>query len=481
VTEPRLGLAANWRQFALLVFVNALVGGTIGLERSIIPSLARDEFGLDSYRAVLSFIVAFGVAKAFANYAAGLLADRMGRKPLLVIGWLLALPVPLLLMWAPTWAWVLAANVLLGVSQGLTWSMTVVMKVDIVGSERRGLAMGLNEFAGYLALAISAVLTATVAARYGLRPWPFAIGGALVGLGLVSSVLFVRETQRHAAAESRAVPGENVSNREAFARTTWRDRNLSAVTQAGFVNNLNDGMAWGLFPLLFAASGLGRRPARDGIRIGPLGKEVAHCRRHGPAGRGHRRDGGVPRHADARHRVRPARDRNGHGLPDVDGRDRGCDASLLACSRHRNLPAVARPRICGRSRGRGCPGRCDRPPWRGLGGGGGDARVGPRRRGPHARATAPAPFRGVPGARRAGNAIDDGQPGQRMTPIYLDYNASTPLLPEAFDAMLPFLRDGFGNASSAHPFGRAARDAVERARQQVAALLGCDGEEIVFT
>jgi MFS family permease len=255
VTELRLGLAANWRQFALLVFVNALVGGTIGLERSIIPSLAQDEFGIDSYRAVLSFIVAFGVAKASANYAAGLLADRMGRKPLLVIGWLLAVPVPLLLMWAPTWAWVLAANVLLGVSQGLTWSMTVVMKVDIVGSERRGFAMGLNEFAGYLALAGSAVLTATLAAQYGLRPWPFALGAVLVALGLLSSVLFVRETHLHAAVEARALPGENVSNREAFARTTWGDRNLSAVTQAGFVNNLNDGMAWGLFPLLFAASG----------------------------------------------------------------------------------------------------------------------------------------------------------------------------------------------------------------------------------
>jgi MFS family permease len=255
VTEPRLGLTANWRQFALLVFVNALVGGTIGLERSIIPSLAQDEFGLDSYRAVLSFIVAFGIAKALANYAAGLLADRMGRKPLLVVGWLLAVPVPLLLMWAPSWAWVLAANVLLGVSQGLTWSMTVVMKVDIVGPERRGLAMGLNEFAGYLALASSAVLTATVAAHYGLRPWPFALGAVLVALGLLSSLLFVRETHLHAAAESRSVPGDNVSNREAFARTTWGDRNLSAVTQAGFVNNLNDGMAWGLFPLLFAASG----------------------------------------------------------------------------------------------------------------------------------------------------------------------------------------------------------------------------------
>jgi MFS family permease len=255
LTEPRLGLAANWRQFALLVAVNALVGATIGLERSIIPSLAKQEFGLDSYRAVLSFIVVFGIAKALANYAAGQLADRVGRKPLLVVGWLLALPVPVLLIWAPSWAWILAANALLGISQGLTWSMTVVMKVDIVGAERRGLAMGLNEFAGYLALAASAVATATIAAEYGLRPWPFVLGGVLVVLGLLSSVLFVAETKVYAASESRSMPAEPVSSREAFGRTTWRDRDLSAVTQAGFVNNLNDGMAWGLFPMLFVASG----------------------------------------------------------------------------------------------------------------------------------------------------------------------------------------------------------------------------------
>jgi MFS family permease len=255
VSEPRLGLGANWRQFALLVAINALVGATIGIERSIIPSLAKQEFGLDSYRAVLSFIVVFGIAKALANYAAGQLADRVGRKPLLVSGWLLAVPVPALLIWAPSWTWILAANALLGISQGLTWSMTVVMKVDIVGAERRGLAMGLNEFAGYLALASSAAATATIAAEYGLRPWPFVLGGLLVILGLLSSVLFVTETKAHAATESKSVALESVSSREAFARTTWRDRDLSAVTQAGFVNNLNDGMAWGLFPMLFVASG----------------------------------------------------------------------------------------------------------------------------------------------------------------------------------------------------------------------------------
>jgi MFS family permease len=249
-------LRRNRRQFTLLVAVNALVGATIGLERSILPALARDEFGLATYRSLLAFILAFGAAKAFANLAAGLLADRVGRRPLLVGGWILALPVPVLLIWAPSWGWVIGANVLLGLSQGLTWSMTVVMKVDLVGPERRGLAMGLNEFAGYLALAASAAGTAEVAARYGLRPYPFLLGTVIVAAGLLISVLWVGETAGHTAVESALRPERPVSGAEAFARTTFGDPDLSAVTQAGFVNNLNDGVAWGLFPVLFLQSGL---------------------------------------------------------------------------------------------------------------------------------------------------------------------------------------------------------------------------------
>jgi MFS family permease len=260
VTPPRLGLWANRRQFALLVLVNAFVGAMIGLERSILPALAEEEFGLVARSAILSFIVAFGVTKALANYAAGRLADRVGRKPVLVAGWLLAAPVPLMLMWAPTWGWVLAANVLLGVSQGLTWSTTVIMKIDLAGPARRGLAMGLNEFAGYLAVAASALATGWLAARHGLRPEPFYLGVGFVALGLGLSLLFVRETAGHVgheAAVHRAPIAPAPTQREVFWRTTVRDRELSSVTQAGLVNNLNDGLAWGLFPLVFAAAGLG--------------------------------------------------------------------------------------------------------------------------------------------------------------------------------------------------------------------------------
>jgi MFS family permease len=256
----RLGLRANLAQFALLVLVNAFVGAMAGLERSILPAIAEQDFQLAARAAILSFIVVFGVSKALANYAAGRLSDRFGRRRVLVYGWLSAVPVPFLLMWAPTWNWVLAANVLLGVSQGLTWSSTVVMKIDLVGAQGRGLAMGLNEFAGYVAVAASALATGWVAARYGLRPEPFYLGVAFALAGLVLSVCFVRETRHHVAHESATAGGPGAAAgtapRDVFWRTTWRDRNLSSVTQAGLVNNLNDGMAWGLFPLLFAGAGL---------------------------------------------------------------------------------------------------------------------------------------------------------------------------------------------------------------------------------
>jgi MFS family permease len=257
----RLGLRQNLPQFSLLVLVNAFVGALVGIERTILPAIAEREFHLAAKAAVLSFIVAFGVAKALTNYAAGRLSDRVGRKRVLIAGWLVAVPVPFMLMSAPSWNWVLAANVLLGINQGLTWSTTVIMKIDIAGARRRGLAMGLNEFAGYLAVAGSALATGSIAARYALRPEPFYLGVGYVVAGLVLSVFAVRETRHHVTEEVRLAGGgssdaEKPSPREVFWRTTLRDRNLSSVAQAGLVNNLNDGMAWGLFPLVFAAAGL---------------------------------------------------------------------------------------------------------------------------------------------------------------------------------------------------------------------------------
>lgn len=244
-SDTRLGLRANWAQFCLLVVVNAFVGGMVGMERTILPAIAERDFGLAARAAILSFIVVFGVTKALTNYVAGRLSDRVGRKVVLIGGWLVALPVPLVLMWAPSWDWVLAANVLLGVSQGLTWSTTVIMKVDLSGPKNRGLAMGLNEFAGYFAVAGSALATGYIASLYGLRPQPFYLGIAFALIGLFLSVVFVRETRHHVAMEGTAATSlEPVPSSAAiFARTTWRDPRLSSVTQAGLVNNLNDGMA----------------------------------------------------------------------------------------------------------------------------------------------------------------------------------------------------------------------------------------------
>ena len=271
----RLGLRANLAQFSLLVAVNALVGGMVGQERTVLSLLATQVFGLAALSAALTYIVAFGLTKAATNLAAGTLADRYGRKPVLVAGWLVGVPVPLLIIWAPSWGWVVAANVLLGVNQGLCWSTTVILKIDLAGPRRRGLAMGLNEAAGYGAVALTAYLTGLLAARHGLRPEPFFLGLAYAGLGLGLSALLVRETRGHAQLEAdlteagRAtdlglardrppgtVGGERLSTRQVFVLVSLRERALSACSQAGLVNNLNDGLAWGLLPVLFARSGL---------------------------------------------------------------------------------------------------------------------------------------------------------------------------------------------------------------------------------
>ena len=260
--EPSLGLRANAGQFALLVGVSALVGGMVGQERAIVPLLGVQVFGLPTATAALSFLIAFGLTKAVTNLVAGALADRVGRKPVLVAGWLVGVPVPFLLIVAPDWGWVVVANVLLGVNQGLTWSTTVLMKIDLVGPRRRGLALGLNEASGYLAVAVVAFLTGLIAQSAGLRPEPFFLGIAIAGLGLGVSVLFVRETHGHALHESRVASGDgpaadHVPWRDLVWRSTVSDPSLSAVSQAGLVNNLNDAMAWGLLPLVWAAAGLG--------------------------------------------------------------------------------------------------------------------------------------------------------------------------------------------------------------------------------
>lgn len=252
--EVKLGLRENWRQFLLLVIVNGFVGGMVGLERSILPQLATEEFGMVAKTAILSFIVVFGVTKAITNYFAGAFANRLGRKRLLVIGWVFAIPIPLLLMYAPTWEWVILANVFLGINQGLAWSSTVVMKIDLVGEKQRGLAMGLNESVGYMAVAVIAFLTGYIAAEWGIRPYPFYLGIALVVAGLLSSLFFVRDTRHHLAKESTA-PSKIPQMRQIFWETTWKNRNLGSITQAGITNNLNDGMVWGLFPILLASRG----------------------------------------------------------------------------------------------------------------------------------------------------------------------------------------------------------------------------------
>jgi MFS family permease len=249
----QLGLKENWKQFTLLVIINAFVGGMIGLERAILPRIAESEFHIAAKTAILSFIVVFGITKAITNYFTGTWSNSIGRKKLLTIGWIIALPVPFMLMYAQEWGLIIAANALLGISQGLTWSSTVIMKIDLVGEKQRGLAMGLNEFAGYLALALVAFATGWIASEYGLRPYPFIIGIALSVLGLLGSWLLIKDTRHHVAAESIA---SNIPRlKHIFWETTWKNKNLGSVTQAGLINNLNDGMAWGLFPILLASKG----------------------------------------------------------------------------------------------------------------------------------------------------------------------------------------------------------------------------------
>ena len=257
-TGIKLGIGPNLAQFSLLIGINALVGGMLGQERTVLPLLAEAEFGLGGFTAALTFIVAFGLVKAATNFLAGTLSDRYGRKPVLVAGWLVGMPVPLMLMWAPSWGWVIAANILLGVNQGLTWSTTVIMKIDLAGPARRGLAMGLNEAAGYIAVSVTALATGAIAGHYGLRPEPFYLGLAFAGLGLGLSTLAVRETRHHVEYEAanHASPAAAVSTGRVFLDTSFRNRSLSSISQAGLVNNLNDGMAWGLLPLLYASAGL---------------------------------------------------------------------------------------------------------------------------------------------------------------------------------------------------------------------------------
>jgi MFS family permease len=251
--QVQLGLKENWQQFTLLVIINAFVGGMVGLERSIVPRMADVEFHLVAKTAILSFIVVFGIVKAFTNYYTGALANKFGRKKLLVAGWIVGIPIPFILMFAPSWSWVISANILLGINQGLTWSSTVVMKIDLVGEKQRGFAMGLNEFAGYLAVALVAFLTGWIASVYGMRPYPFYVGIGLVFFGLAGSIFLIKDTKQHVAKESTTSTIPLLQN--IFWDTTWKHKNLGSVTQAGLINNLNDGMAWGIFPILLSTEG----------------------------------------------------------------------------------------------------------------------------------------------------------------------------------------------------------------------------------
>ena len=257
---PELGIRENLAQFSLLVVVNAFVGAMVGMERAILPAIAEEEFLLAARSAILSFIFVFGISKALTNYLAGRFSDAFGRRIVLIAGWVIAIPVPFMLMWAPTWTWIIVANVFLGISQGLTWSTTVIMKIDLAGPRNRGLAMGINEFAGYFAVAVAALATGYVASIYGLRPEPFYLGVGFVIVGLGLSIGLVRETQAHAIHEASTTLHDDtvvvLSPRQVFMRTSFTDRNLSSASQAGLINNLNDGAAWGLFPLIFVAAGM---------------------------------------------------------------------------------------------------------------------------------------------------------------------------------------------------------------------------------
>jgi MFS family permease len=255
-----LGLRTNWQQFALLVLVNGFVGAMVGLERTLPPLIAETSFGMASRTAILSFLISFGLTKAFVNLLTGHWCDRVGRKPILVLGWVFGLPVPWMLMHAPSWDWVVLANVLLGINQGMCWSATVIMKIDLVGPRQRGLAMGLNEFAGYVAVALSTWLTSSLAAGYGLRSVPFYPGVAFCFLGLLLSVFAIKETRLYAEHESRVHRGTRPSSLSSFRRiflfASWKNRSMFSASQAGLVNNLNDAMMWGVVPLFLTAAGL---------------------------------------------------------------------------------------------------------------------------------------------------------------------------------------------------------------------------------
>jgi MFS family permease len=276
IATPRLGLWANWQQFSLLLLVNAFVGAMLGLERTLVPLLADRVFGLASVSVTLSFIVSFGIVKALANLAAGRFSDRIGRKPLLVAGWLVGLPVPLLIIFAPRWEWIILANVLLGVNQGLCWSTAVIMKIDLAGPQRRGLAMGLNEFTGYLAMALSTVLSGWIAAETALRPYPFYMGILFALVGLLVSFFLIQETRPFTQQESRqhhTEEQESLSFATIFRRVSWQDKTFFSLSQAGLVNNLNDVVIWGLLPLLSLRAGLGvgQTAALGGTYLGVWG------------------------------------------------------------------------------------------------------------------------------------------------------------------------------------------------------------------
>lgn len=268
MSKTQLGLKENWQQFSLLVLVNVFVGGMVGLERSILPQLAEQEFQLAAKTAILSFIVVFGITKALTNYFTGTLANRWGRKNLLILGWIFALPVPLLLMYAPNWSWVILANVFLGINQGLAWSSTVVMKIDLVGPKNRGFAMGINEAAGYMAVGAVAYLSASIANAYGVRPYPFYIGIVLAIFGLLSSIFLIKDTRSFVQLEGEESKAPLLKN--IFSETSWKHPNLGAISQGGLVNNLNDGMIWGLFPILLISKGFTASELAQIIAIYPM-------------------------------------------------------------------------------------------------------------------------------------------------------------------------------------------------------------------